>query len=252
MGPFRPPNPFFGGLDKDRGGFGLTATPKNSRKVSRLRRLKYGSPMKKLISVAVVCIAMTASYSAGHFSGASATPSSIILCANKKTGVTVYRVSGRCLKTERKVTISQQAVSVTGAQGPAGPAGPTGATGPAGPTGPTGATGAAGSNATNSSNCSSGVNRAGCGFYSADLTGIDLAGGTLAGANLQSVNFTNANLIGVSFRGANVQSPNFSGANLAGADFTNANLQSPTWSGSTTCPDGSHASMWSNSCSGNL
>lgn len=209
--------------------------------------------MKKLISAAVVCIALTASYSAGHFSGASATPSSIILCANKKTGVTVYRASGRCLKTERKVTISQQAVSVTGAQGPAGPAGPTGATGPAGPTGPTGATGAtgaAGSNATNSSNCSSGVNRAGCGFYSADLTGIDLAGGTLAGANLQSVNFTNANLTGVSFRGANVQSPNFTDANLRGADFKFANLQNPTWSNNTVCPDGTMALMWSGTCTG--
>ena len=203
--------------------------------------------MKKILAALVLCTAISVSYSVGQHSGATATPSSIRLCANKKTGVTVYRVSGKCLKTERRITITQAAVAVAGVTGPQGPTGATGPQGPTGATGPQGPTGATGGI---SRSCSSGIIRAGCGYYSADLSGIDLAGGSLAGANLQTVNFSNANLQGVSFRGANVQSPNFTDADLTGADFKFANLQNPTWSNNTRCPDGSIAMMWGGTCTG--
>jgi hypothetical protein len=203
--------------------------------------------MKKIFAAMVLCTAISASYSVGQHSAATASPSSVQLCADKKTGVTVYRVSGKCRKTERRITITQSAVAVAGATGPQGPSGATGSQGPTGATGPQGPTGATGGI---SGSCSSGIIRAGCGYYSEDLSGIDLAGGSLAGSNLQTVNFSNANLKGVSFRGANVQSPNFNDADLTGADFKFANLQNPTWSNNTICPDGSRASMHSGTCTG--
>ncbi len=209
--------------------------------------------MKKIIAALILCTAISASYSIGQHSSATAAPSSVRLCANKKTGVTIYRSSGNCRKTERSITITQSDVAVAGATGPQGPTGATGPQGTAGPQGPTGATGPQGpTGATGgiSGSCSSGIIRAGCGYYSEDLSGIDLAGGSLAGSNLQTVNFSNANLKGVSFRGANVQSPNFTDADLTGADFKFANLQNPTWSNNTICPDGRWALMHSGTCTG--
>ena len=185
--------------------------------------------MKKILAVLVLCTAISVSYSVGQHSGATASPSSVQLCANKKTGVMVYRTSGKCRKTERRFAITQSTQAVAEATGPQGPTGATGGI---------------------SGSCSSGIIRAGCGYYSADLSGIDLAGGSLAGANLQTVNFSDANLQGVSFRGANVQSPDFTDADLTGADFKFANLQNPTWSNNTRCPDGSRASSNGGTCTG--
>ena len=214
--------------------------------------------MNKSSRVIGLVFALVFGYGLGDFSTATATPSTVSLCANKKTGVLISRKSGKCTKSERLVLLPTMAAissETPGPQGPAGANGPTGPQGPAGANGPTGPQGPPGANGTPggiSASCATGIIRAGCGFYSADLSGIILDGGSLAGSNLQTVNFTNASLVGVSFRGANVQNPNFTDADLTGADFRFANLQNPTWSDDTRCPDGSIAVMWGGTCAGHI
>lgn len=63
-------------------------------------------------------------------------PKTIVACANKKSGVLRYVKSGKCLRTETKLSWNQQ-----GVQGPAGSTGPNGATGPIGPSGAAGVAG---------------------------------------------------------------------------------------------------------------
>lgn len=60
----------------------------------------------------------------------------IAACADKKSGALRMLVSGRCTRTETRVTLGGPGPA--GPQGPAGPEGPVGPAGPAGPQGPKG------------------------------------------------------------------------------------------------------------------
>ena len=82
----------------------------------------------------------------GGVIAASSTKSKIVACANKTTGAMRYSSSGKCAKTETKV--SWNIAGTNGTNGTAGTAGAKGETGAAGTNGLAGTAGAAGVNAT--------------------------------------------------------------------------------------------------------
>lgn len=122
----------------------------------------------------------------------AATPPTVNICIDKKTGVMRLPSTGKCNK--KSETLTPFLAGPTGPQGPAGPpgvAGPVGPAGPAGPLGPQGPAGVAGpSGPIGPSGSVSGLTRRTISFWTGDyglgcygsqrvITNVHLSGGYL-------------------------------------------------------------------------